>query len=104
MRKNIGITLISLVVTIVVLIILAGVSINMLVGDNGIITLAQKAKEKTIYAGQEEQEQLNQLYLEIGESGIDDSGKKDEIIELLQKQVEELQQQIDDQATQIADI
>ncbi len=104
MRKNIGITLISLVVTIVVLIILAGVSINMLVGDNGIITLAQKAKEKTIYAGQEEQEQLNQLYLEIGESGIDDSGKKDEIIELLQKQVEELQQQIDDQATQIADL
>ena len=42
-----GITLIALVVTIIVLIILAGVSINMLVGDNGIITQAQNAKRET---------------------------------------------------------
>lgn len=39
-----GITLIALVVTIVVLLILAGVSISMLTGENGIITQAQKAK------------------------------------------------------------
>lgn len=42
--KNRGITLIALVVTIVVLLILAGVSISMLAGDNGIITRARKAK------------------------------------------------------------
>lgn len=38
MRENKGITLIALVVTIVVLLILAGVSISMLMGENGIIT------------------------------------------------------------------
>ena len=40
-RKEGGITLIALVVTIIVLIILAGVSISMIVGDNGIITQAE---------------------------------------------------------------
>ena len=44
--KQKGITLIALVVTIVVLLILAGVSINLLLGDNGIITMAQKAKKQ----------------------------------------------------------
>ena len=42
-----GITLIALVITIIVLLILAGVSISMLTGDNGIITQAQRAKELT---------------------------------------------------------
>ena len=44
-RRNSGITLIALVVTIVVLIILATVSINTVLGDNGIIKKAQEAKE-----------------------------------------------------------
>ena len=43
--KEQGITLIALVVTIVVLLILAGVSIAMLTGENGIVTQAQRAKE-----------------------------------------------------------
>ena len=41
-----GITLIALVVTIVVLLILAGVSIAMLTGDNGIIVQAKRAREE----------------------------------------------------------
>ena len=41
-----GITLIALVVTIVVLLILAGVSISMLTGDNGIMTQAKRAKQE----------------------------------------------------------
>lgn len=41
-----GITLIALVITIIVLIILAGVSINLVLGDNGIITKSKEAKEK----------------------------------------------------------
>ena len=45
--KEQGITLIALVVTIVVLLILAGVSIAMLTGENGIIKRAQDAKENT---------------------------------------------------------
>ena len=44
MRNQKGITLIALVVTIVVLLILAGTSIAMLTGDNGIITNAQKSQ------------------------------------------------------------
>ena len=42
-----GITLIALVVTIIVLLILAGVSVSMLTGQNGILTNAAKAKENT---------------------------------------------------------
>ncbi len=46
-NKNKGITLIALVVTIVALLILAGVSINLVIGNKGIITMAQKAKKET---------------------------------------------------------
>ena len=43
MKNNKGITLVALVVTIVVLLILAGVSINLVIGDNGIITKASRS-------------------------------------------------------------
>ncbi len=49
-----GITLIALVVTIVVLLILAGVSIAMLTGENGIITQAKEAKDQTIISDEKE--------------------------------------------------
>ncbi len=44
MRNQKGVTLIALVITIIVLLILAGVSIAMLTGDNGILTQAKSAK------------------------------------------------------------
>lgn len=44
MTNNKGITLIALVITIIVLLILAGVSIAMLTGDNGVLTQANEAK------------------------------------------------------------
>lgn len=47
MRKNKGITLIALVVTIIVLLILATISITLVMGNNGIITRAVQAKEFT---------------------------------------------------------
>lgn len=47
MKENKGITLIALVVTIIVLMILAGVSISVLQGNNGIIKQAQNAKTET---------------------------------------------------------
>ena len=53
-----GITLIALVITIIVLLILAGVSIATLTGDNGILTKAQTAKEETQKASEEEQIKL----------------------------------------------
>ena len=46
-RNSKGITLIALVVTIIVLMILAGVSVSMLTGQNGILNRAAEAKEKT---------------------------------------------------------
>ena len=46
-QNNKGITLIALVVTIVILIILGGISISMLTGQNGILKKSQQAKEKT---------------------------------------------------------
>ena len=74
-NANSGITIITLVVTIIVLIILAGISINMLVGDNGIITKAKQARENIELAQVEEQTSLNLLYtdmtneIEIGTEG-----------------------------------
>ena len=45
--KEKGITLIALVITIIVLLILAGVTIAMVVGDNGILTRAKESKTQT---------------------------------------------------------
>jgi len=53
-----GITLIALVITIVVLLILAGVSIAILTGQNGILTQAQNAKKATEEAAKEENAKL----------------------------------------------
>ena len=47
MKNNNGITIVALVVTIVVLLILAGVSINLVLGNNGIVKKAQEPKKKT---------------------------------------------------------
>ena len=47
MKKDKGITLIALVITIIVLLILAGVAISMLSGENGILKKAAEAKTKT---------------------------------------------------------
>ncbi len=57
-KNNTGITLIALVVTIIVLLILTGVSIAMITGDNGILTQATEAKEKTQIAELKERLQL----------------------------------------------
>ena len=56
-----GITLVALVVTIVVLLILAGVTITMLFGENGIIKKAQEAKEATERDQQETQQGMQDL-------------------------------------------
>ena len=50
LKNNKGITLIALVITIIVLLILAGVSIAMLTGENGILTQAENSKEDTAKA------------------------------------------------------
>lgn len=47
MKNQKGITLVALVITIVVLLILAGVTISMVLGPNGVLTNSQKAKDNS---------------------------------------------------------
>ena len=59
MKNSKGITLVALVVTIVVLLILAGVSINLVLGENGLISNAKEARDKTKTAEANEKSQLD---------------------------------------------
>ena len=73
MKKNKGITLVALVVTIVVLLILAGVSINLVLGNNGIIAKAKDAETKSAEASQNDLKGMNSL-IEQMESTLNGSG------------------------------
>ena len=76
MQKNSkGITLIALVITIIVLLILAGVTIAALTGDNGILNQAGNAKDKTTEA-----EAIERVKVEVaGSYGIDGTIDKDQL-------------------------
>ena len=67
-----AITLVALVVTIVVLILLAGVSINLVIGNNGIMQKAAKGREDYAGVAINEQLDLNKIedYIEDGVNGI----------------------------------
>lgn len=70
-----GITLIALVITIIVLLIFAGVTIATLTGDNGILTQAGKAKDKTTEA-----ESIERVQVEVaGSYGLDGTIDKDQL-------------------------
>ena len=77
-KKNSGITLIALVVTITVLIILASVSVNTVLGDNGIIKRAQKARDSYQNSSTSEDEHMRQLANEMAEYDEDGSSGKDD--------------------------
>ena len=71
-KKQTGITLIALVITIIVLLILAGVSIATLTGNNGILTQANQAKENNNSAAVKEKVEVEAL------GSMDKSGKFNE--------------------------
>ncbi len=85
MKRQSGITLVALVVTIVVLLILAGITIMYTMGDNSIFKKAQEAKNKTEEAIKNEQTYLenlaNKLEEEYGTNQTIPTGPKDESIE-----------------------
>ena len=56
-----GITLVALVITVIILLILTGIVISLIVGENGIIQKAQEAKENMIQASKDEEKILNNL-------------------------------------------
>lgn len=90
MEKDRGITMISLIVTIIILIILAGISINVTVGNNGIITKTKQARENMTITQQKEAESLNKLYDELmnHETNVDSEMKED-----LQNKFQNLQEE-----------
>ena len=61
MKNNNGITIVALVVTIVVLLILAGVSINLVLGNNGVISKAKEAETKSGEASENDLNGMNRL-------------------------------------------
>lgn len=78
--RNKGITLISLVVTIVVLLILAGITIGTVFDDNGIIKKAQEAANATEDALRNEQEGLNSLLNQLDSITNDTGGSTPPVI------------------------
>ena len=106
--KNKGITLVALVITIIILLILAGITLNLTLGQNGIITRAQEAGRNYMDAAQKEQydlaEFLNQADnairgTQIGGTtgdGLTDDEKTnlENSLKEKDKEIEELKQQI----------
>ena len=82
LKNKKGITLVALVVTIVVLLILAGVSINLVLGNNGIIAKAKDAETKSAEASENDLKGMNGLVSEMegalagnGSTGSGSGGK-----------------------------
>lgn len=77
-----GITLISLVVTIIILLILSGVAINLALGDNGILTRADKAKQES-----EKAEIIEQIQFDISDKELENlrNINDEEFYEILEK-------------------
>ena len=78
-----GITLIALVITIIVLLILAGISISMLSGDNSILQQAGKAKEETTIA--EDKEMIKLSLMQALSNNLAGNIEKDALISELSK-------------------
>ena len=71
-KYNKGITLVALVITIIVLLILAGVGISSLTGEDGLIEKAKQAAEEYEQASQEEADTVNGLLNMIGGENIEE--------------------------------
>ena len=83
-RYDGGITLIALVVTVVVLLILAGVSLNLVIGNEGILTRSKEAVDKYGKQAENEQQGLNDVETWLGEQfgGSTGSGEDKGVIKV----------------------
>ena len=86
LKNTKGITLIALVVTIIILLILAGISIAMLTGNNGVLTQGQRAKEETRIASVEETVKLYKQGKYIDSATKTTTENANEMLEDLKKQ------------------
>ena len=109
-KKARGVTMLALVVTIIVLLILAAITLNLAVGENGIIERAKLARDKVKNASIAEDEEINKVVEEINssknESGSGGSGEGgtcpdvselEETIKRLQETIANLEQQLENE-------
>ena len=76
LKRNNGITLVALVITVIVLLILAGVGISSLTGEDGLITKAQEAAELYEQASREEANAINEIF-EMANGGTSGGGDEE---------------------------
>ena len=74
MKREKGITLIALVITIVVLLILAGVSLSLVIGNDGILTRSKDTANKYGRQAENEQQGLNDVETWLGQQFGEDAG------------------------------
>lgn len=74
MKSRKGITLVALVITVIILLILAGITLHLTVGQEGIIKRAKQAGENYIDAQEEEEKQLSYMLAETENSIIKGNG------------------------------
>ncbi len=71
--------------TVIVLIILAGVTISLVVGDNGIITKAKEASQNMSNATSEEKELLQNMLNEMNEVALPEGWNKDKVVDVVEE-------------------
>ena len=81
MKKNSAVTLISLIITIIVLLILAGVTISMILGDNGILTKATEAKINSEIADIKERAEMVKLEMLMDAQNNGTTLKRGELVD-----------------------
>ena len=87
-----GITLIALVVTIILLLILAGISLSVLTGENGLIGKTKKSGQDMEIAAGEEQDKLNSLYSQLliaSNSSAEITVNREQLVEVIREVVKE---------------
>ena len=88
---NLGITLIALIITIIVLLILAGITLNMVIGENGIFAKATNAKNKTEVAQYEEELRMSILEMQTDSATNGLEFNIDTIRKNIKQKIKELQ-------------
>ena len=73
LKSSKAITLVALIITIIILLILAGVSLSMILGDNGLINKAQSSVNEYQKAAQKEQNLLNDIEAYMGSYGLQEN-------------------------------
>ena len=92
MKKNSAVTLISLIITIIVLLILAGVTISMILGDNGILTKATEAKINSEIADIKERAEMVKLEMLMDAQNNGTTLKRGELVDGINNEFEGLKE------------